>query len=166
MTANRASCALSLRPCQPRNRRERLHCLIHHSTSDAQQLADLIGCRYDRLLAYANVNGSDELPLRHLVALTRVTGRTFALAAEAAECGYLLIKEPHALTASDPMSELADVFVSTGTLAERHKAHVLARAPETLDDVIAAARKLQADIAEFVQAAESFCKPEPLRVLR
>ena len=83
------------------------NCLVHHSDLTAHGLSDRIGCRYDRLIAYAAVNGTDEMPLRHLIALTRETGRSFALEAEAHECGFLLIpQQAHAFASDDPMREV------------------------------------------------------------
>lgn len=166
MVNNRSDCTLG-RPCEPRSRRERLHCLVHHDPArDAHQLADLIGRRYDRLIAYAAVNGVDEMPIRDLIALTRVTGRTFALAAEVSDCGFLLLRHPESADAvTDPITELIDVFVATGRLAECHRAFALVRDPASLSDVTAAARRLQTELAEFIQAAESTTQT-PLRVAR
>jgi hypothetical protein len=149
---NRKSCALH-RPCEPRNRRERLHCLVHHSALDAHQLADRIGCQYSRLIDYASVNGTAEMPLRHFVAITRATGRPFALAAEVGECGFLLVPEPAPVRVQDVDRELLDVFVSAGHMAERHRAHARERAPESLCAVVAAADLAMTEIAEFKAAA-------------
>lgn len=159
MTANRHECALAVRPCQPRNRRERLHCLVHHSKLDAHRLADAIGRRYDRLIAYAAVNGADEMPIRDLIALTRVTGRTFALEAEVADCGFLLVRNPEAHTASDVLTELADVAIGTGRVFEAHREHARAKDPDAMRAIVAAARALQTEIAEFIQAAETSATP-------
>ena len=152
MNANRRDCTLG-RPCQPRNRRERLHYLVHHADQTAHELADRIGCRYDRLIAYAAVNGTDEMPVRHLIALTRETGRSFALAAEVGECGFLLVAEPSAARALDPVRELLDVFVSTGQVAEKHRTWVRDREPDALAIVIAAADSAMTELAEFKAAA-------------
>lgn len=164
MTANRHECAIAQRPCQPRNRRERIHCLVHHSKQTAHQLADVIGRRYDRLIAYASVNGTDEMPIRDLIALTRATGRTFALAAEVADCGYLLVRHPEANTVSDALTELADVAIGTGRVFEAHREHARKSDPDTMRAIVAAARSLQTEIAEFIQAAEA--SVSPLRVAR
>jgi hypothetical protein len=164
VNANRRDCTLG-RPCQPRGRRERLHCLVHHSDLTAHELSDRIGCRYDRLIAYAAVNGTDEMPLRHLIALTRETGRSFALEAEAHECGFLLIPQQLAFASDDPMREVLDVFDATGRLACAYRAQVAARDPESLRDVIGCARRLQTEVAEFVHAAET-ATPHPLRAIR
>jgi hypothetical protein len=163
MVNNRADCTLG-RPCQPRDRRERLNCLVHHSPQTARELADAIGRRYDRLLAYASVNDSAQMPIGDLIQLTLVTGRTFALQAEVEACGFLMVPQPHGV-GSDPIAELVDVFASTGQLAESHRSHVAARAPETLRDVIASARTLQTEVAEFISAAESDV-PRSLKVAR
>lgn len=154
MNANRRDCTLG-RPCAPRNRRERLHCLVHHSDLTAHELADRIGCRYDRLIAYAAVSGTDEMPVRHLMALTRETGRVFALAAEVGECGFLLVSEATPVRVQDVDRELLDVFVSAGHMAERHRAYARERAPESLCAVIAAADIAMTEIAEFKVAALS-----------
>lgn len=158
---NRRDCTLG-RPCEPRNRRERLHCLVHHSEPTAHELADRIGCRYDRLIAYAAVNGTDEMPVRTLIALTRETGRAFALRAEVAECGFLLVAEPSA-RGLDPIHELVDVFASTGRIADQHRAFARERAPETLRAVIAAAELAMTEIAEFKTAALLDARPSELR---
>jgi hypothetical protein len=165
MNANRRDCTLG-RPCEPRNRRERLNCLVHHSTLTANELSDRIGCRYDRLIAYASVNGTDEMPLRHLMALTRETGRSFALEAEAHECGFLLVSQQLALGSVDPMRELLDVFDAAGKLASSFRVQVAARDPESLRDVIACARRLQTEVAEFVHAAETAAPANLLRAIR
>jgi hypothetical protein len=158
VNANRRDCTLG-RPCAPRNRRERLHCLVHHSDLTAHELADRIGCRYDRLIAYAAVNGTDEMPVRHMTALTRETGRVFALAAEAAECGFLLVSEPAPQRVQEVDRELLDVFVSAGHVAERHRAYVLRRAPESLLAVVAAADLAMTELAEFKAAALTDAEP-------
>lgn len=155
MVNNRSDCTLG-RPCDPRNRRERLHCLVHHDPQrTAHQLADAIGRRYDRLLAYSAVNATDEMPVRDLIALTRVTGRSFALEAEVTDCGFLLVKSPEAMVVTDAMTELVDVFAGTGRLAESHRAHAARQEPQSLRVVIEAARSLQTEVAEFIQAAET-----------
>lgn len=166
MVQNRSDCQLRL-ACEPRNRRERLHCLVHHSDKTAHQLADAIGRRVDRLHAYANVNGTDEMPIRDLIALTKATGRTFALRAEVEEIGFLLITRPTATAGEDCFAELIDVFDATGKLAHEFKALAATKDPDQLLAVIAAVTNAQTELAEFRTAAEaSVVIPPSLRMAR